>query len=222
MKNPTFCHLAGMLALVFGGCAAVEPPVESRSVATQGHASAGAPAHVLVVYFSRTGNTEQMAHGVVQGAQSVPGVVTTVKEVTEVSKEDLTAAHGIVLGCPTYFANIPGEMKTFMDDWNWKWGVDFTDKIGGAFATGGGQAAGHGHVVTSLFLFMLNNRMMVAGPLYRNEKTGSVWGEPGSAAVTGPFDAGVSQDELEGARRLGKRIAGLASTMRRLPEKGPL
>jgi len=46
----------------------------------------------------------------------VPGVVTLLKEVTEVSKEDLDQADGIVLGCPTYFANIPGEMKTIIDD----------------------------------------------------------------------------------------------------------
>jgi hypothetical protein len=41
-----------------------------------------------------------------------------------------------------------------------------------------------------------------------NEKTGSVWGEPGSAAMTGPLDPGVSDQELDGARRLGDRIAG--------------
>jgi len=169
---------------------------------------------ILVAYHSRTGNTEQMARGVVEGTKRVPGVVTTLKKVSEVSKEDLDAADGIILGCPTYFANIPGEMKTVIDDWNWKMNVDFTDKVGGAFATSGGQVGGQGHVVVSLLLFMLNNRMVVAGPLYRNERTGSIWAESGAAAITGPLDPGVGERELDGARRLGERVASLATRMK--------
>lgn len=169
---------------------------------------------VLVAYHSRTGNTEQMARGVVEGARRVPGAVTTLKKVGEVSKEDLDAADGIILGCPTYFANVPGEMKTIIDDWNWKLKVDFTDKVGGAFATAGGQVGGQEHVVVSLLLFMLHNRMVVAGPLYRNEKTGSIWAESGAAAVTGPLDPGVGEGELDGARRLGERVASLATKIK--------
>jgi hypothetical protein len=155
-----------------------------------------------------------MARGVVEGARRVPGVVVVLKKVTEVTKEDLVAADGIVLGCPTYFANIPGEMKVLLDDWNWKWKVDFTDKVGGGFATAGGEMGGQGHVVTSLLLFMLNNRMVVAGPLYRNEKSGSIWGESGAAAITGPLDEGVSEGELDGARRLGERVASLTAKLK--------
>ncbi|MBN2137459.1 MAG: beta-propeller fold lactonase family protein [Sedimentisphaerales bacterium] len=171
-------------------------------------------ANILIAYYSRTGNTEKMAAGVAEGAAGVPGVTAVVKKVGEASKADLEAADGIILGAPTYFANVPGEMKTIIDDWNWKLKVDFTDKVGGAFATAGGQVGGQGHVVTSLLLFMLNNRMVVAGPLYRNETTGSIWGEPGAAAITGPLDAGVGEGELAGARRLGARVASLAAKMK--------
>jgi 6-phosphogluconolactonase len=169
---------------------------------------------ILVAYYSRSGNTEQMARGVAEGAESVPGVIATLKKVSEVSKEDLDTADGVILGCPTYFANIPGEMKTIIDDWNWKMKVDFTDKVGGAFATAGGQVGGQEHVVVSLLLFMLNNRMVVAGPLYRNEKTGSIWAEPGAAAITGPLDPGVGEGELDGARRLGGRVGRLAKKIK--------
>lgn len=165
--------------------------------------------HVLVAYYSLTGNTEEMAKGVAEGVRRVKGVAVTIKTVDEVTKADLDAADGIILGCPTYFANIPGKMKVALDDWSWKMKVDFTDKLGGAFATGGGQTGGKEHAVESLLLFMLSNRMIVAGPLYRNDKTGSVWGEPGSSAMTGPLDPGVSEQELDAARRLGKRIATL-------------
>jgi NAD(P)H dehydrogenase (quinone) len=169
---------------------------------------------VLVAYYSRTGNTEQMARGVVEGARRVPGVLIVLKQAGAVSKADLEAADGIILGSPTYFANLPGELKTIIDDWNWRMKVDFTDKVGGAFATAGGQVGGQEHVVVSLLLFMLNNRMVVAGPLYRNEKTGSVWAEAGAAAITGPLDPGVSEGELDGARRLGERVARLAKKLK--------
>jgi len=169
---------------------------------------------ILVVYYSRHGTTEKMAQGVAEGARRVPGVEVVVKKVLETTKDDLTAADGILLGCPTFFANIPGTMKTAMDDWNWKWKVDFTDKVGGAFATGGGQTGGKEHVVTSLLLFMLSNRMIVAGPLYSDAEGKDVWGEPGSSAMTGPLDPGVSPAELDGARRVGERIARLAKKMK--------
>jgi len=174
------------------------------------------PVRVLVAYDSLTGNTEKMAQGVVAGAKQVPGVVVLLKPVDKVAKEDLERADGIILGCPTYYGTLPGRMKVVIDDWSWKLKVDFTDKVGGAFATGGGQAGGKEFVLLSLVMFMLNNRMVVAGPLYRNEKTGSVWGEVGAAAMTGPLDAGVGEGELDSARRLGERVARLTKKLKRV------
>jgi NAD(P)H dehydrogenase (quinone) len=174
----------------------------------------GSSPRVLVAYYSLTGNTEKMARGVAEGIRRVQGVTAVVKKVDEVTRQDLEAADGIILGSATYYANIPGKMKVAIDDWSWKMKVDFTDKIGGAFSTGGGQVGGKEHVVTSLLMFMLSNRMVVAGPLYQNEKTGSVWGEPGSAAMTGPLDPGVSEQELDSARLLGERIAGLVKKIK--------
>jgi NAD(P)H dehydrogenase (quinone) len=173
------------------------------------------PVGVLVAYYSLTGNTGKMADGVVEGVKRIAGVAVTLKKVDEVAKEDLEGADGIILGCPTYYGSLPGKMKVVIDDWSWKMKVDFTDKVGGAFSTGGGQVGGKEFAVISLVMFMLNNRMVVAGPLYRNDKTGSVWGEVGAAAMTGPLDPGVSEGELDSARRLGERIARLAAKLKR-------
>lgn len=172
------------------------------------------PARVLVAYDSLTGNTEKLAEGVVTGARRVPGVDISIKPLDKVTKEDLEQSDGIILGCPTYYGTLPGRMKVVIDDWSWKLKVDFTDKVGGAFATGGGQAGGKEFVLLSLVMFMLNNRMVVAGPLYQNEKTGSLWGEVGAAAMTGPLDAGVGEGELDSARRLGERVARLATKLK--------
>jgi NAD(P)H dehydrogenase (quinone) len=156
-----------------------------------------------------------MAEGVVEGVKRIRGVAVTLKKADEITKEDLEGADGIILGCPAYYGTIPGKMKVLIDDWSWTMKVDFTDKVGGAFSTGGGQAGGKEFVLVSLVMFMLNNRMLVAGPLYRNEKTGSVWGEVGAAAMTGPLDPGVGEGELDSARRLGERVARLAARLSR-------
>jgi NAD(P)H dehydrogenase (quinone) len=177
---------------------------------------------VLVAYYSLTGDTEKMARGVVEGVDRVPGMTASLKKVDDVSKADLEAADAIILGCPTYYGNIPGKMKVVIDDWSLKMKVDFTDKVGGAFAVGGGQAGGKEFVVISLLMFMINNRMVVAGPLYQNNRTGSVWAEAGAAAMTGPLDPGVSKAELDSAQRLGERIAGLVKKLRARERAGGL
>lgn len=184
-------------------------------------APASDPVRVLIAYYSLQGTTEKMAAAVAEGARSIPEVQVHVKKVQQVTKEDLQAADGLILGCPTYFANIPGQMKTVIDDWNWKWKVDFTDKVGGAFTTGGGLTGGKEFVVVSLLLFMINHRMIVAGPLYEDQEGEDKWGELGASAATGPLDPELSQAELFTARRLGQRIAQLAKKLHALPKSQP-
>lgn len=193
--------------------ACCQVPAGERGEFTSKKASSARKVRVLVAYYSLRGNTERLAHGVLDGVKRVPGTVAMLKRVEQVSKQDLEAAHGIVLGCPTYFANIPGKMKTVIDDWNWKLKVDFTDKVGGAFSTGAGQVGGKEFVVVSLLLFMINNRMVVAGPLYQDEEGEDIWAEAGAAAMTGPLDPGVSREELADAARLGQRVARLAKKL---------
>jgi NAD(P)H dehydrogenase (quinone) len=203
-------------------CLALLPVVALASAAptrtedaSAGAAAPGRPAcRILVVYYSLTGNTEKMAGGVAEGVRRVPGAVAVVKQVETVSKQDLEAADGLVLGSPAYFADVAGTMKTAIDEWNWKMKVDLTDKVGGAFSTGGGQAGGKEHVIISLLLFMVSNRMVVAGPLYQDAEGDDKWGEMGATAMTGPLDPGVSEKERDAARRLGERVARLARRMR--------
>lgn len=170
------------------------------STATSTMPSGSGKPTVLIVYYSLSGNTEAMARGVAAGAEAVAGVEVVLKTVAEVSREDLETAEGIIIGSPTYYANMAAPVKQFIDDWYFQKMVLF-DKVGGAFATGGGRTAGRETVVNSLLLAMLNNGMIVVGPLYES------WGTFGASAITAPPDEGVSGDELDDARRLGKRVA---------------
>ncbi|MBN2475988.1 MAG: NAD(P)H-dependent oxidoreductase [Pirellulales bacterium] len=201
-----------MLALLLLPCGLATAAAQDRT--TPPKASEPPTVRVLITYYSRTGNTEQLARGVARGVGRVPHAVATVQRVEEVTKESLQSADAIALGCPTYFGNIPGKMKIVIDDWNWKWKVNFTDKVGGAFTTGAGQVGGKEFTVISLLMFMINNRMVVAGPLYQDAEGEDIWAEAGAAAMTGPLDPGISAAELDAAARLGERLAKLAAKMR--------
>lgn len=160
-------------------------------------------ARIIVIYYSLSGNTEKMAAGVVEGVKTVAGVEAILKKVEEVTKEDFISADGIVIGSPTYYANMATPVKQLIDDWYFQ-NITLFDKVGGAFATGGGRTAGRELVVNAILMAMLNNGMIVVGPLYDN------WGTFGASAITAPPDEGVNNFELDDAKRLGKRVAEVA------------
>ncbi|MCH5376425.1 MAG: flavodoxin domain-containing protein, partial [Planctomycetes bacterium] len=83
-------------AATAGSLSAAESPPGQNGDA--GHARV----RILIAYHSLRGNTEQMAKAVAEGVARVDGAVAAVKRVEECSKEELQAADGIILGCPTY------------------------------------------------------------------------------------------------------------------------
>jgi len=71
---------------------------------------------VLIVYYSKTGNTRKMAEAIAQGAKSMQGVEVTLRECTTATNDDLLAADCIVLGSPTYFRLVAWPLKKFIDE----------------------------------------------------------------------------------------------------------
>lgn len=180
-------------------------------VPTAGHARAPATAdtvRVLVVYHSLTGNTEQVAEAVAEGARRVPGAVVTVKPVADAGNGDLEACDALVIGSPTYWGSVATPVKAFIDGQRPFMG----DKVGGAFATGGSDGGGKELAVVTLLAAMLNYGMIVVGPHY--EEDGFRFGGFGVSVTTGVESPGVSETELERARGLGERVAGVAARYR--------
>ena len=164
---------------------------------------------VLVAYYTMTGTTQNLAQIVARGADEIDGVNVTLKPIEAVTMEDLRDAEGIILGSPTYYANMAGPMKSFIDSIGLEHDSVFLGgKIGGAFATGGGSGGGKEHVIVSLLLAMINTGMMVAGPTYGDGQNG--YALPGAAAVDPGTADEFTDTEREDARRLGRRIAEIA------------
>ncbi|MBN2332201.1 MAG: flavodoxin domain-containing protein [Deltaproteobacteria bacterium] len=69
---------------------------------------------VLIVYFSRTGNTEKMANYIAEGVR-IGGCEVELKKVSAVkSEEDLQGYDGYMFGCPTYHRDMTQNFKTFL------------------------------------------------------------------------------------------------------------
>lgn len=164
---------------------------------------------VLVTYHSLTGNTEKMARGVMEGAKSVPGTRVVLKRVGEVSGPDLFSSDAVIVGSPVYWSNMSGEVKTFFDHWQLKFGVfpgfKMRDKVGAAFATGGQVSGGKEVTLLTILGAMLGNQMIVV----------SGGGAFGASASTEGDSPGIDEKELASARELGRRVAEVAAVIKR-------
>lgn len=160
---------------------------------------------VLVTYHSLSGNTERMADAVAAGARSVPGTEVLLKRVGQVIASDLFSADAVVVGSPVYWSNMSGEVKTFLDNWQFKFGVfpelKMKDKIGAAFATGGQVSSGKEVTMLTILAAMLGNQMIVV----------SGGGAFGASATTEGDSPGIDTQELADAKSLGRRVAEVAA-----------
>jgi len=159
---------------------------------------------VLVTYHSVSGNTERMAEAVVDGAKMVPGTQVVLKRVGQVTADDLFSADAVIVGSPVYWSNMSGEVKTFFDNWQFKFGVfpefKMKNKVGAAFATGGQISSGKEVTMLTILAAMLGNQMIVV----------SAGGAFGASATTEGDSPGIDKKELADARALGQRVAEVA------------
>lgn len=157
-------------------------------------------AKMLIVYDSRTGNTEKMALAVAEGAKDVPGTKVVVKTADAAKNSDLLEADAIVLGSPTYYGDMSGKLKEFIDK-SVKIHGKLEGKVGGAFTSSGGTACGAETTLLSMLHALLIHGMVVQG---RHDDK-----HYGAAAIESP-----KKDELDYCRALGKRVANLAAKIR--------
>lgn len=152
-------------------------------------------AKILIVYDSRTGNTEKMASAVAEGAKQVKGVKVDVKKVEKATLEDLQAADGILMGSPTYYGGMSGKLKEFIDK-SVKIHGQLEGKVGAAFTSSGGTASGAETTLLSILQAMLVHGMVVQG---RSDDK-----HYGAAAVGSP-----REKDIETCKALGKKVANL-------------
>ncbi len=157
--------------------------------------------YVLVMYYSKTGNTRKLAEHIADGIRSVSGVDVLVKSTQEVTREDFANAAGVIAGSPVYFGLLAADLKRVFDEFI---GVRKTmeNKVGAAFATSGFWAGGNETTMMSIIQCMLIYGMLIVGdPM-------SATGHYGSASVAAP-----DEKDIDTARRLGARVAELCKKL---------
>ena len=89
---------------------------------------------VLVLYYSRTGNTEKMANAVAEGAKAAGNVQVEVTYFVEA--EDLGGFDAILVGTPTYHHDMPVDIKMLFEEAAAR-SVSLKGKAGAAFGSYG-------------------------------------------------------------------------------------
>lgn len=164
---------------------------------------------VLVVFDSRRGSVERLAHAVSEGAASVSGTDVLVKRVQDVVLDDLLSCDGLAVGSPVHTGTVSIPVKQFFDRWQFEF--DFypewpmSDRVGAAFAAGGRGAGGREFTLLTIVSALLHHRLILVAE----------GGTVGSSASTETKDEPVDETELADARALGRRLAEVSAIVRR-------
>lgn len=157
---------------------------------------------ILVLYFSKGGNTKKLAEAILRGVESVEGIYGVLKHTDDVTKEDFVSSDGIIAGSPVYFGVMAAQLKKIFDEFV---GVrkKMEGKVGAAFATSADPSGGKETTMMSIIQVMLIYGMIIVGdPM-------SATGHYGTACVGAP-DSG----SLENGMKLGQRVAELTKKLR--------
>jgi NAD(P)H dehydrogenase (quinone) len=116
----------------------------------------------LVLYDSRSGNTERMAKAVAKGAKGVKGAEVDLKKVDGFDARKLKVYDAIIIGSPTYYGEMSGKIKTLFDE-SVEIHGQLEGKVGAAFTSAGGTATGAETTIISIIQAMLVHGMVVQG-----------------------------------------------------------
>ena len=189
--------------------------------------------YILILYYSRSGNTRAMAELIAQGVEAagLEGRLRTVPpvsancEATEsdipaegdlyVTHDDLINCRGLILGSPTRFGNMAAPLKYFIDSTGEQWlNGDLIGKPAAVFTSTGSLHGGQETTLLSMMLPLLHHGMVLAGLPYsesalnRTTSGGTPYGP--SHLAGSDSSKPLSAEESELCIALGKRIATLA------------
>ncbi len=189
---------------------------------------------ILVLYYSSTGATRDLARLIAEGIESVPGVnarlrtvppVSTVCESSEpavpaqgapyVEYSDLEECIGLALGCPTRFGNMAAPMKYFWDGSSPQWlSGALIGKPACVFTSTGSMHGGQETTLLTMMIPLLHHGMIMMGLPYSEPDlmTSTTGGSPYGVTHVALNDgnAPISPAEERLAKAQGKRLAQAA------------
>ena len=153
---------------------------------------------MLIVYDSRTDNTEKMAHAVAKGVEAA-GVEAILKKIDDAKVDELIQVQGLILGSPVYYGLPTAKIKEFIDE-SVKYHGQLEGMVGGAFCSAGGTHTGSETTIVALLEALMVHGMVVQGTSAKNHY--------GAASVGAPDD-----NDVEVCHRMGERLAKLVKKL---------
>ncbi len=194
---------------------------------------------VLVLYYSSWGHMEKMAKAAADGAREA-GADVTIKRAPELVPEAVAKAayykldqeapiadplelanyDAIILGISTRYGAMSSQMKNFIDQTGPLWAKGaLVDKVGSVMSSTATQHGGAEFAIISAQVFMQHQGMIIV-PLsyaYQGQSGNDVvrGGSPYGMTTTSDTDGSrqPSQQELEGAKFQGKRVAEITAKL---------
>ena len=155
-------------------------------------------AKILIVYYSRSGNTKKMAFLVESGVKT-EGVEVDLKDVSKTRAEELPDYDGIIIGSPTYYGSMAAEIKKLLDD-SVSFHGQLEGKVGAAFSSAANIGGGNETTITDIL-----KAMLIHGMIIRGNSQGDHYG---------PVSIGSPDKRVEGqCKTLGQRTAALVKRL---------
>ncbi len=148
----------------------------------------------IVVYYTRSGNTKDMAE-IIAKAMNDAGLQTECISVEQVNSDDLPDYDAIVIGSPTYYGQMAGPIKTLIDDMVSRHGA-LDGKIASAFTSAANIGGGNETTIIGIL-----EALLIAGCIIQGDPEGDHYGP---VSISKP-DTRVKQQCM----RRGRRIAEL-------------
>lgn len=193
---------------------------------------------VLILFYSSYGHVETMAHAVAEGARAA-GAEVTLRRVPELVPDEVAKASGyrpseipvatvdelaghdaIIVGAPTRFGRVASQMANFWDQTGGLWFQGkLVGKVGAAFTSTASQHGGQETTLVSILTTLIHHGMVIVGLPYSFQGQmrmdeivgGAPWGATTLAAGDGSRQP--SATDLDGARFLGRHVAGIAAKL---------
>lgn len=195
---------------------------------------------ILVLYYSMYGHIETLASAVAEGAKKVSGVDVTIKRVPETipaeqlaktggkanqqipvaSVQELVDYDAIIIGTPTRFGNMAGQMRNFLDQTGGLWAEHkLYGKVASVFTStsvGGGQET----TITSTWATLAHHGFIIVPIGYGIPELEDIsqvqGGTPYGASTIAGGDGSRSpnENELRIARYQGEHVATIAKKLK--------
>jgi NAD(P)H dehydrogenase (quinone) len=161
---------------------------------------------ILVLYDSRSGNTEKMAQLVGEGAAGIAHSEVRLRKVADAKAEDVVWCDGLAVGSPTNMGLISWRMKRFWDEEMADQWMKVDGKIACAFSSSGGWGGGNELACQSILTVLLNYGFLVFGVTDYVGKLATL--HYGAVTAREPR----SENDQAACRKLGQRLAEWVAT----------